>query len=416
VRKLIQHFKNQPLGLLARDLKNTVVNVPADLRRLERQVVTCKPDAASIGRVLLCYNTHAFVLKGAARERFLFNHTNRWEALQIAKTFIDRGDTVDVINENNDRFVPVARYDYFIGNRINFDRIAPLVNDDCVKVLHIDTAHWLFHNLGELRRLEDLQRRRGFVLPSQRVLQPNMAIEHADYATILGNDFTLGTYAYAGKPLFRVPISTPVLYDWPEDRDYARVRNRFLWFGSEGFVHKGLDLVLEAFAEMPDHELTVCGPIRGDRYFERAYYRELYQTPNIHTMGWVQVTSPEFQSLVASCIGLVFPSCSEGQSGGVVTCLHAGLVPVISYESGVDVDGWGVVLRNCSVESIREAVKTVSGLPANDLKTRTRLGWEYARANHTKEKFAEAYSNAISEIVAAESRKERVGPEAVRIS
>jgi hypothetical protein len=112
----------------------------------------------------------------------------------------------------------------------------------------------------------------------------------------------------------------------------------------------------------------------------------------------------------------VFPSCSEGQSAGVVTCLHAGLVPIISYESGVDVDPWGVVLRDCSIESIKQAVRTVSGLPANDLKTRTRLAWEYARANHTKEKFAEAYSNAISEILAAERRKERVGAEVVRTS
>jgi glycosyltransferase involved in cell wall biosynthesis len=241
-----------------------------------------------------------------------------------------------------------------------------------------------------------------------------MAIEHADYATILGNEFTIGTYAYAGKPLFRVPISTPVLYDWPDDRDLARACNRFLWFGSEGFVHKGLDLVLEAFAELPDHELTVCGPIRGDRDFERAYYRELYNTPNIHTMGWVQVTSPEFQALVRNCIGLVFPSCSEGQSGGVVTCLHAGLVPIVSYESGVDVDPWGVVLRDCSAESIRQAVRAVSSLPASELKTRTRLAWDYARANHTKEKFAEAYAAAISAIVAAAGRKERVGAAAVQ--
>ena len=135
------------------------------------------------------------------------------------------------------------------------------INEDCVKILHIDTAHWLFHNTAEHQRLLALQQRRKLTLPTRRSLKPNSAIECADYATILGNEFTISTYQYANKPLYRVPISAPVEYPWPEDKDFDASRRHFLWFGSVGFVHKGLDLVLEAFAEMPDYQLTVCGPI-----------------------------------------------------------------------------------------------------------------------------------------------------------
>ena len=290
---------------------------------------------------------------------------------------------MDVIGENNHHFVPAKNYSFFVGNRINFDRIAESLDQDCVKILHIDTAHWLFHNTGEHQRLLALQQRRQLTLPTRRSLKPNSAIECADYATILGNEFTISTYQYANKPLYRVPISAPAHYPWPEDKDFDASRRHFVWFGSGGFVHKGLDLVLEAFAEMPDHQLTVCGPIDKERDFKKAYHKELYNTSNIHTVGWIDIESRQFREITRRCIALIYPSCSEGQSGGVVTCLHAGLIPIISYESGVDVDDFGVVLKQLLDETIKNSVQLVSGLPLNELQNRARKAWEYSRANHT---------------------------------
>ena len=335
------------------------------------------------------------------------DHTNRWEAVQIAQTFLDLGYRVDVISENNDWFVPVKHYSFFIGNRINFDRIADSINRDCVKILHIDTAHWLFHNSGEHQRLLVLQRRRRLTLPARRSLTPNLAIEHADYATILGNEFTIGTYAYADKPLYRLPISSSALYPWPEDKDFEACRNHYLWLGSYGMVHKGLDLVLEAFTQMPDYHLTVCGSIDEEGDFANAYEDELYRTPNIHTVGWIDLESPEFLQISGRCIALIYPSCSEGQSGGVVTCLHAGLIPIISYESGVDVDDFGVVLKSCSTDTIKNSIRMISSLTGKELQSRARKAWDYSRANHTRERFAEEYRKSISAILARLKHKRR---------
>ena len=335
------------------------------------------------------------------------DHTNRWESVQIAQSFLDLGYQVDVISENNDWFVPVKQYSFFVGNRINFDRIANSINGDCVKILHIDTAHWLFNNSGEHQRLLELQRRKGITLPTRRSLKPNLAIEHADYAIILGNEFTVSTYAYAKKPLYRLPISSAAFYPWPEDKDFEACRNHYLWLGGYGLVHKGLDLVLEAFTQMPDYHLTVCGPIDEERDFANAYEKELYNTPNIHTVAWIDLESPEFLQISRRCIALIHPSCSEGQSGAVVTCLHAGLIPIISYESGVDVDGFGVVLKNCSIDAIKNSIRMISSLPANELQSRSHKAWGYSRANHTRERFAEEYRKGISAILACLSHTEQ---------
>jgi hypothetical protein len=74
-----------------------------------------------------------------------------------------------------------------------------------------------------------------------------------------------------------------------------------------------------------------------------------------------------------------------------VTCMHAGLIPILSYESGVDVDDFGFLLQGSSVASIRDSIRMVASLSAQELKDRARRAWEFARTNHTREKFTEEY-------------------------
>ena len=128
--------------------------------------------------------------------------------------------------------------------------------------------------------------------------------------------------------MFEVPNPSAVSYPWFEDKDFAAARTRFLWIGSRGLVHKGLDLVLEAFARMPEVHLTVCGPIHEEPAFEAAFRRELYETPNIETLGWVDIASPAFAELLKRTVALVYPSAAEACCGTVVNSMQAGLIPV----------------------------------------------------------------------------------------
>ena len=81
-----------------------------------------------------------------------------------------------------------------------------------------------------------------------------------------------------------------------------------------------------------------------------------------------------------------------------MTCLQAGLIPVVSYESGIDVNDFGVILKDCSIDEIINSIKAVSKLPAEKLKRMSRKAWEFARANHTLENYAEEYLKVIEKI------------------
>ncbi len=387
------------------ELRRIGKKIRRKLERPEREVRTLEPvgqeGGEPRGRALVSYIIDGLLVP--AGEPLPHSHTNFWESRQIARTFADLGYRTDVIHWTNARFEPTAPYDVFVDVRLNLERLAGLVGDDCIKIQHIETAHHSFHNPAQLARLEALAARRGVTIRPQKLIGENRAIEIADHGVAVGNDFTLGTYAFAGTPLHRVPISVPFEYPAPEDKDFEAARRRYLWFGSGGLVHKGLDLVLEAFAGMPDFHLTVCGPIHMERDFEAEYARELYETANIDTLGWVDVSAETFRRLCDRTFGVVYPSCSEGGGGSVITCMHAGLVPVVTREASVDLDGFGLEIPEATVESVRESVATMSARPADDLRHEAFAARRHVREHHTRETFARDHRRTIAGILGLEA-------------
>jgi glycosyltransferase involved in cell wall biosynthesis len=359
---------------------------------IKREVITLNPVIKSRGVVLLSYLTNPF--RFHISQSFLYSHTNQWECVQIAQAWMDKGYSVDVIDWNNDHFIPKKDYSVFIDIHSNMERLAPLMNENCLKILHITGAHWLFQNTAEYSRLLSLQKRKKISLIPRRTVQPSKGIECADCATVLGNAFTQGTFEYSGKPMYPIHISTNIQFPFLENKDFDKVRNNYLWFGGGGLVHKGLDLVLETFAKLPEYQLTVCGSI-NEPDFEKAYFNELYKTPNIKTIGWRDVHSSEFLEVIKNNIALIYPSCSEGGGGSVITCLHAGLIPIISYESSVDISDFGIVLRDSTIEEIKTAIKKTSSLSDLDLKKNSKKSWDFARKYHTQELFKKEYNNFV---------------------
>jgi glycosyltransferase involved in cell wall biosynthesis len=329
-------------------------------------------------------------------------HTNYIESVTIVKTLNDMGFSVDVIDYRNQNFVPKRQYDLFISARTNFAAIVNRLNSECVKIAHLDTAHFVFNNASASARLLALRERRNIAAYSMRTIEKNWAPEHADVLSVLGNEFTLGTYAYAGKPMYPIPVPTHEVYDSPEDKNFEGISKSYIWLGSGGLVHKGLDLVLEAFADMPDYKLTVCGPVDAvyERHFRKAYASELYDCPNIDTIGWTDIASEQFRDIANRSLGLIYPSASEGQSGAVVTCMQAGLVPVVSYESGVDVEDFGLVLPACDVDTIRRTITALSAESASDLRARAVGAWNRARDRHTTDSYGIEFRAMLESVLA----------------
>ncbi len=361
--------------------------------QLDRRVIRLSPGCKAKGHVLLAYIIEAFITD--PDDPIYRSHTHYWETHQMVTTFLELGYAVDLISYRNTAFRPARHYDFFVSARTNFDRIAALLNDSCKKVVHLDTAHWITNNHNAYGRLIDFSRRRKTAIKnSVRLIEHNLAIENADMGTILGNDFTIDSYAYAQKPIHRIPISSPICFDWGA-RNIDAIRKNYLWFGSGGFVHKGLDLVLELFAGLPDYQLYVCGPLEKEKAFVQEYQRELYQTENIHPVGWVDINDAKFKEILDKCLGIVYPSCAEGGGGSVIACMQAGVIPVVSRESSVDIADYGVTLKDSSLTQMRTEVVRLSGLSSGELADMAQATWQFASGTHTKASFAQKYREFV---------------------
>jgi glycosyltransferase involved in cell wall biosynthesis len=351
------------------------------LFRLNGRVVTLKPRGVSRGNVLLSYITTPFTL--LAEDQFN-GHTNYWETRDMARAFLERGYSVDVIDKNDTAFIPKKRYACFIDIESNLARLAPLLNPDCIKI---------FHNAAEMARLADLKARRGAALLPRRVTPP-YDVAPADLLSSLCGPFPESTYAFLKKPIYHIPLSTTHTYPKPE-KNYDSARKRFIWFGGAGAVHKGLDLVLEAFAAMPEYTLLVCGKF-GEQDFNDAYKKELTGMPHIQSIGYIDPGSEQFKEIARDSLAIVFPSCSEGCASSVVVTMHAGIIPIVSRESGIETRDFGITLVENTITAIQDAVRMLASEPKEKLAERSIAAWSYARANHTRERFAEAYRAFLS--------------------
>ncbi|MFV0337005.1 MAG: glycosyltransferase family 4 protein [Chthoniobacterales bacterium] len=317
----------------------------------------------------------------------------------MAETFCASGCEVDIVDRNDLRVFPKKTYDFAIDIHQNFSRWADILPFHCQKILHATGAHWMTQNLAEMNRLIALRDRREISLTPRRQSAPNQGIEIADCVTVLGNVFTVDSFAFSKKPIHRIPISSAYQFDWPDNKNWDQARKKFLWLGSFGMVHKGLDLVLETFSERTDLELTVCGrPEKEDDFFS-LYKKELTKLSNIHLAGWVDPASDTFEQIRQEHGFILYPSCSEGGGGAVIHTQHAGLLPVVTPSASVDIENFGVLIRDGSLAAVREAVDKVANFSASDLKARSRASWEHVRQVHTLEAFKNNYQVFVNTLL-----------------
>ena len=60
-------------------------------------------------------------------------HSNTWECADIARTWVDAGYAVDVIDYRDSEFVPEKKYSVLIDIHDNLERLAPLVGSECLR-------------------------------------------------------------------------------------------------------------------------------------------------------------------------------------------------------------------------------------------------------------------------------------------
>ena len=309
-------------------------------------------------RALLSSTTTPFRLSPDDWRNLIFSHIGTVRS--IVHVLNELGYIVDIIERTDTKFIPRRHYDLFIGHGVcNFEHIARNLSPDTVKIYFSMGIYWKKWNRAEAERFRWLEERRGVHLPYDRWIycSEEYAIQSADGIICKGNKVAKDSYAQSPVVINLNNASYhDNRYNWVK-KDFAAGRNKFLFFSGSGNVHKGLDLLLEAFVQMDAH-LYICQGIRPDFY--EVYRHELKDFPNIHLIGITPLRSQLFYGLMDICNFVIHPTCAEGQPGSVIECMHHGLIPIVSREAHIDTDNYGITLNNCSIDEIVSVVRDLS--------------------------------------------------------
>lgn len=325
----------------------------------------------------------------------------KWSKVENARSFSRQGYESDIYHLLDTTVEPTSydEYDVLFGDGKNFVTYAEQVPDDTVRICYRGGMHWSQRVAAYERRLDELEARKGVRIEASRpaILAENEATELADVLLVMGDDRTAETFRTAGVdiPIHTIHTTHPPGYEFdPERRDYEDARRNFLWFGGTGPVLKGLDRVLDVFAELEEVTLYVCGPVERAEAFTDLYNEELYHTDNIETVGWVDVRSRTFKRIIEQCAYHIYPSGSEGSSGAVANCMWRSLVPIVTEAVFGETDDWGLSLADDDLETIRETVMTAANRDPDSVRSMAHRAATTAREIYARER----YSREIDDI------------------
>ncbi|MBN1124196.1 MAG: glycosyltransferase [Sedimentisphaerales bacterium] len=337
------------------------------------------------------YHPHKFSNPGIARG--------------LIRVLTQMGYTVDLIDYDCMDFQSQKKYDLFIGHGgFNWEYLSRNVIGDAVRIYFSTGTYWKEHNRREKQRFDDLQQRTGRRLPYDRLVKisEDFACHETDGILCLGNRDCADTYRHFDQVIhLDNAVYQDDRYD-PDKKDFAAGRSHFLYFGSTGNVHKGLDRLIEAFQQTPQAHLWIAGPL--EQSFAEYFGPTIEQCPNLHYVGFIELRSPQFYQLMDRCNVTILASCAEGSPGGVIECIHRGLIPILTRGCHIDVGDYGLLLADDSIETIQSTIQNVMNLSIEWHRSRSIQARKDSLARYSEQRFCENLYRGVDQIVKRSSK------------
>ena len=103
-------------------------------------------------------------------------------------------------------------------------------------------------------------------------------------------------------------------------------QRNFIYYSGSGFLHKGLDLILEFFIKNKELKLYICSA-SNEKKFLKFYNLEMYE--NIFFKGNIKEDSNEARKIFNKCGYIISMNCSGGGSAALAVGRRYGLIPLV---------------------------------------------------------------------------------------
>ncbi len=358
-----------------------------------------------LGHAILYYKTDFYLWGGILEDQ---SHTNEWESYEIARILNKLGFWVDILDRTidlNDVERIEDKYDLFVGIGAGdsgryYKNIAKKLSR-AVRVLYaLGPEPSLSNKITKTRHDYFMKRHPDTEIIVRRLIKEVDIDESVKYTEAIitnCNDWGIAGYKKFNKDIYRVWLSSDPSLSFSLPVIKYKDQNKFLYFGGNGNITKGLDLAIEAFSRMPELELYIGAP-RTEEDFNAIMDPILIKSPNIHFIGFMDIKSLLFNKIAQTCAYVILPSSSEGCATSVTNCMRKGMIPIVTVESGVDVGDFGFIIEDISIDKIRERIRGISSLNRVDFRRRCEMAYAESE-KYTQINFTRTFRKALLKII-----------------
>ena len=353
-------------------------------------------DGKSRGRALLSFLSET-LLEDARRGRSPFFNPSG-ASLEIARALNQCGYIVDVVSYQDAGFAPEREYDLFIGHDgVSYRRISETLGRRTKRVTYVTGCYSEAFAAETENAYSRFCRSRGMDRSSLKACRAidasNYAISSADLVVCLGKE-TRKTFVPVAKSVLAINNAAYLELNLaPEQFAHRAVTPNFVYYGGTGNIQKGVDLLIEAFAGMPEARLYLFSPLEPE--LTRAYAREL-RSPNIHFVHHWRFFPSLVRRLISTCTFNVLCGFATGQSTALIAGLGLGLVPVVNREA--DIDAPGAAITETTVPGVRDAVRRALALSQPDVKALRLRAIQSYNLLHKPEAFCASFREVIRQV------------------
>jgi len=318
-------------------------------------------------------------------------HENLRQSKQIAETLASNGYQTDVIDLNDTNFTPEKKYDLFVGHGWHAIHTAKKLNN-CRKICLATGQYGPHANQQVLKRYKELAERQNkkikTVLPS-KLKKPDY--EAFDEIVCFGNEITVETFKPLNMPTYGFPnyANPNIRFVESSEKD----SKHFIYMAASRHILKGLDLLLEIFANNSSWHLHICGRLNSEI---NNNFQEHLACRNIHQHGYLTMASNTFTKICKKSMFYISPSCSDGMQGTTLNAMAAGLIPIITKDAGVKLFGCGYIIENVSISALTKQINQCTTIDNNTQKTLSNLSLEIVNKHYNPKNFSDAWEKIIN--------------------
>ena len=349
-------------------------------------------------RILFCYTTKNLNISFEQQDIF---HPNIYRVNQMLNVFISLDFCIDACHCNDMLaldYIKDRRYDYLIGFGKVFCEMAKSDNIK-EKILFITENNPEIVNKKFNERISYFKQRHpnyktnGFIRRDQFY-----SIEQFNLANIgicINSEFNAQSMRKYFKFFYRINVNGFYNNKFIFKKNISEKRKCFVWFGSNGIIHKGLDILIDVFNKIPDYTLNVYGAPENEIKYLRKEARE-----NIIFHGKISVFDERFITEVSdkNCFAISL-SCSEGMNSGIATCMLHGIIPIVTKETGFDYQPFMIEITNFRVDNVINTLLKLKEIDDCELEKMSLETYIYAQKELTLENFDKKFRLIFSDII-----------------